>query len=92
MIHPIIGEEKVTLHAGEAAEVAVNCRAFLIKNNSANATVYFREAQDGVAASTETGFALAAGESCHVPLCARTLSLAASADADVRLLYIGEGY
>ena len=92
MIHPIIGEEKVSLRAGEAAEVAVNCRAFLIKNNSDSAKVYFGEALGGEAVTIDTGFPLAAGESYSVPLCAHTLSLVASADADVRLLYIGEGW
>ena len=91
MIHPIIGEEKVSLSAGATAEVAVNCRAFLIKNNG-TATVYFREAQDGKAATVDTGFALAAGETCMLPLCAHTLSITAEAEADVRLLYIGEGW
>lgn len=91
MIHPIIGEEKVTVGT-TAVNVEVNCRAFLIKNNSESATVYFREARDGKAATADTGFVLAAGESCPVPLCAHTLSLAASAEADVRMLYIGEGW
>lgn len=92
MIHPIIGEEKVSLRAGEAAEVAVNCRAFLIKNNSDSAKVYFGEALGSTAVTTETGFPLAAGETCVLPLCAHTLSLIAAADAEVRLLYIGEGW
>ena len=91
MIHPIIGEEKVRVGT-TAVNTAVNCRAFLIKNNSASGTVYFREAQDGETVTADTGFALAAGETIPVPLCAHTLSLIASAEADVRLLYIGEGW
>ena len=91
MIHPIIGEEKVTVGTS-AVNVGINCRAFLIKNNSDNATVYFCEAQDDVAVTADSGYALAPGESIHIPLCARTLSLIASAEADVRLLYMGEGW
>ena len=91
MIYPIVGEEKIAVGT-TAVNVEVNCRAFLIKNNSDSATVYFREAQDGKAATADEGFALAAGETCPVPLCARTLSLIASAEADVRMLYIGEGW
>ena len=92
MIHPIIGEEKVSLRAGEAAEVAVNCRAFLIKNNSDSGKVYFGEALGAAEVTTDTGFPLAAGESCPVTLCAHTLTLISAADADVRLLYVGEGW
>ena len=92
MIHPIIGEERVLLHAGEAAEVAVNCRACLIKNNSESAKVYFGERLGGTAVTPDTGFPLSAGESCSVPLCAHTLSLIASEEAEVRMLYIGEGW
>ena len=91
MIHPIIGEEKVTVGT-TAVNVEVNYRAFLIKNNSTSATVYFCEAKDGAEATAETGFALSAGETCPVLLCAHTLSLVASAEADVRMLYIGEGW
>lgn len=91
MIHPIIGEEKVTVGTS-AVSVEVNCRAFLIKNHSDSATVYFREAQNGEAVTADSGYALAPGESIHIPLCARTLSLIASAEADVRLLYMGEGW
>ena len=91
MIHPIIGEEKVSLGANVATEVAMNCRSFLIKN-SGSTTVYFREAQDGTAVTADTGFALAAGETCPVALCAHTLSLIAAAEGEVRLLYIGEGW
>ena len=92
MIHPIVKTEKVTVHAGAATAVEVNFVAFLIKNNSTGATVYFSEGADGVAASAENGFALAPGEMLALPLCCKTLSLAASAEADVRLLYIGEGW
>ena len=92
MIHPVMNTEKVTIAAGAATEVAINCRSFLIKNNSTNTTVYFREVQDGVAATADNGFALSPGETLEVPLCVHTLSLFAAAEADVRLLYIGEGW
>ncbi|MBR2927542.1 MAG: hypothetical protein IKC24_00085 [Oscillospiraceae bacterium] len=92
MIHPIISSEKVTVGTA-AVSVPVNCRSFLIKNCSTNATVYFTEYENGGGAATaETGFPLSPGETCPVTLNARTLSLIASAQADVRLLYLGEGW
>ena len=90
MIHPIVKTEKVTVNAGAASLVEVDYCAFIIKNNSTNATVYF--CGDGETASAENGFALAPGETLAMPLNCMKLSLAASAAADVRLLYIGEGW
>ena len=60
MIHPIIGEEKVSLSAGAAAEVTVNCRAFLIKNNGAapvpsSQILYNQAIIDGIAKSAAAG-------------------------------------
>ena len=91
MIYPIESTEKVAV--GKAVvNVQVNCRAFLIKNNSDSAKVYFGEAKDGAEVTAESGFALAPGETCPVPLRAQTLAMIASADADVRMMYIGEGW
>ena len=91
MVYPIESTEKVAV--GKAVvNVQVNCRAFLIKNNSDSAKVYFGETKDGAEVPAESGFALAPGETCPVPLRAHTLTLIATGDADVRLLYIGEGW
>lgn len=90
MIHPIVKTEKVTVSTGAETTLQVGFAAFLIKNNSTDATVYF--CGDGETASAENGFALSPGETLTVPLRCEMLSLSASAAADVRLLYIGEGW
>ena len=90
MIHSIVKTEKVAVNTGAATTVEVNFCAFIIKNNSTNATVYF--CGDGETASAENGFALSPGETLAVPLCCEVLSLSASGAADVHLLYIGEGW
>ncbi|MBQ2896388.1 MAG: hypothetical protein IJE26_06735 [Oscillospiraceae bacterium] len=65
------------------------CQAFLIENNSDGATVYFREKDaDGVDCTAENGYALGPGERLDLPLCARELSLVATAQADVRLMIL----
>ena len=91
MIHPIVKTEKVRVSAGAASSLDVNFGAFLIQNNSTNATVYFGEGSE-TAVTAENGFALVPGETLTLPLCCKTLSLVASAEADVRLLYLGEGW
>lgn len=92
MIYPMEQAEKVT--AGTSAkEVNTNFRAFLIKNMSDSATVYFREChQDGLKCTVNNSFALSPGEAAPAPLRAGRLSIMATAEAEVRLLYIGEGW
>lgn len=88
MIYKI--EKVKKLSVGTAAvEEELCCQAFLIENNSAEATVYFREKDaDGIDCTEENGYALGPGERLDLPLCARELSLVASAQADVRLLIL----
>ena len=76
-----------------AKSVAVNSKTFLMVNTSEAGTVYFKEkAEDGKDVTAATGFALLPGQMIQIPLCARTLSMIASAaDTDVRLLYLTEG-
>lgn len=92
MIYPIESAEKVS--AGKTAkEVNVGFRAFLIRNCSESETVYFRDSHaDGAACTADNGFPVPPGETLAVPLRAGKLSLIATADAEVRLLYIGEGW
>ncbi|MBR2927555.1 MAG: hypothetical protein IKC24_00150 [Oscillospiraceae bacterium] len=91
MTYPIISAEKVAVGT-TAVNVAVNCRSFLIKN-CGDAMVYFTEqSENGATVTAETGFALGAGETCPVSLCAKTLSLIAAAETAVSLLYVGEGW
>lgn len=92
MIYPIEAAEKVS--AGTTAKNAeTGFRAFLIRNCSDSATVYFRDSYgDGVACTANNGFPVGPGETLPVPLRAGKLSLIATAEADVRLLYIGEGW
>lgn len=93
MTYIIEKTEKVTVGAA-AAEVAVNCRAFLLVNASEAETVYFRESsEDGAGATADNSFALLPGQMMPHPLTARTLSLAASGEGTaVHILYLGEGY
>lgn len=92
MIYPIEATEKVSAGT-EAVDVEAGFRAFLIKNCSSSATVYFRESYgDGEACTANNGFPVSPGETLTVPLRAGKLSLIATAEADVRLLYIGEGW
>ena len=76
-----------------AKSVSVNSRSFLIANTSETATVYFKEmAEDNKAVTAASGFALLPGQMLQLPLCARKLSLIASAaGTDVRILYLSEG-
>lgn len=85
-------EEVMALSVGTAAQDAdIRCQSFLIENNSAAATVYFKEKDtDGAACTAANGFALGPGKCLDRVLCAGTLSLIASAAAtDVRLLILG---
>lgn len=92
MIYPMEQTEKI--EAGTAAkEVSTGFRAFLLKNMSDSATVYFRECYgDGLACTANNSFALGPGETTPVPLRAGKLSILATATAEARLLYIGEGW
>ena len=83
--------EKVRcLSVGTAAvEEELCCQAFLIENNSESATVYFREKDaDGIDCTEDNGYVLRPGTRLDLPLCARQLSLIATAQADVRLLIL----
>lgn len=86
------GAEKVVVGTS-AKSISVNSKTFLMVNASEANTVYFKEmAEDGKAVTTATGFALLPGQTLQIPLCARTLSVIASAaDTDVRILYLTEG-
>lgn len=77
----------------EAQSVAINSKTFLMVNTSEANTVYFKEmAEDGKPVTTANGFALLPGQMLQIPLCARTLSvIATAADTDVRFLYLTEG-
>jgi len=83
--------EKVRkLSVGTAAvEEELCCQAFLIENNSEGATVYFRDKDaDNIDCTADNGYALGPGSRLDLPLCARQLSLVATAQADVRLLIL----
>lgn len=80
--------QKVTASAA-AQDVEVACRSFLMVNTSENAVVYFKEKEDdGKAVTADTGFALLPGQTTPMPLNAKTLSIMATEEADVRLLYL----
>lgn len=87
--------EKVEkLAAGTTArDVEVNRRSFYLANASDSALVYFKErSEDGKACTAANGFILPPKTIFPRPLCAKTLSvLASAADTDVRILYVGEG-
>ena len=92
MIYPIESAEKVSATT-TAKTVETGFRAFLIKNASTGATVYFRDCYaDGAAVTDANGYALSPGESVPVPLRAGRLSVKATDAADVHLLYLGEGF
>lgn len=76
-----------------AKDLAVNRRDFYLVNTSESATVYFKEKSvDGKACTADNGFALPPKTIFPRPLCAKTLSVIASAaDTDLRVLYVGEG-
>lgn len=84
----------VKLTAGTTAQsVMVNGLACLIQNCSESAVVYFKEkSEDGKAATTSNGFALAGGKTLEIPLVARELSVVASAaSTDVRVMILDLG-
>lgn len=76
-----------------AKDIAADRRDFFLENVSESATVYFKEkSEDGKVCTAENGFALLPKTIFPRPLCAKTLSVIASAaDADLRVLYVGEG-
>ena len=88
MIYKI--EKVKKLSVGTAAvEEELCCQAFLIENNSDSATVYFRDKDaDNIDCTVQNGYALTPGSRIDMPLCARQLSLVATAEADVRLLIL----
>ena len=73
-----------------AKSVMVSGHAFLIANNSSEASVYFKEkAIDGTAATSSNGFLLPAGKTTDEPIVAEELSVVASAaSTDVRVLIL----
>lgn len=91
MTYPIISAKRISVGTA-ATGVDVNCNSVIIKN-AGNGIVYFTEqGEDGAAVTADTGFALASGETFPVPLCAKKLSLLATAQSDVCLLFVGEGW
>ena len=86
-----IDEVKVLSVGTTAQDIDVRCQSFLIENNSASESVYFKEKDcDGKDCTSANGFVLGPGERMELPLCAGTLSLIASEDdTDVRLLIVG---
>lgn len=87
-------DKVVTLTLGTSAQtVKVNGLACLIQNLSDSATVYFKEkSEDGKAATSSNGFAIAAGKTLELPLVARELSVVSSAaSTDVRVLILDMG-
>ena len=86
-------EKVLALTVGTTAEtVNVGCKAFLIANNSAEASVYFKEkAVDNTAATTSNGFLVPAGKTTGEPMISESLSVVASAaDTDVRVLILDQ--
>lgn len=76
------------ISAGTAAKsVEVGYRTFLLSNLSEAATVYVKE-HNGVDCTADNGFGVPAGEMMPIPMTAETLSIAASGEADVRILYL----
>ena len=88
----IIKEVKKVSVGTAAVEEPVDCRAFMLVNNSA-ATVYIKEkAGDGKDATADNGFALQPGQLVQNVMTAEKLSMVASEDgAEVRVLYGTEG-
>ena len=81
------------LTVGTAAQtVEVGYRPFILKNNTAENILYFKErAADNKACTAANGFPVAAGVMTDTVLCAKTLSLIASAaSTDVRILFLRE--
>lgn len=77
----------VTTASTDAKDVDVAYRQFLIQNADAADPCYFKEkGEDGVAADSDNGWALAAGASTVFPLTAKTLSVVGSADIRVMIL------
>ena len=86
-------EEIRSLTLGTEAEtVRINGLSCLIENNSASATVYFKERRDdGADVTAENGWALGPGERTAVPLTALELSLCSGAgNTDVRVMILEE--
>ena len=78
--------KKIT--AGTTAKtVPVASKTFLISNTSETATVYFRNNSDGVACGAGNGFPVLPKQTLPFTLCAPTISIYATAEADVFLLY-----
>ena len=80
--------EKVSVTT-TAKDVAVNYRAFIIENCTAEKTVYFKE-KDGVAVTVDNGFELIGQKIFDKVLRAKTLSIKGSEACDVRILYVTE--
>ena len=85
-----IKEIKVVSVGTTATDVAVNSKAFIIANNHATQSLYFKEkAVDGVGCTTSNGFLLPANTVLDKVLTAETLSMIASgASTDVRIMYV----
>ncbi len=91
MSYIIDSVKKLSVGTSAVTEAAA-CRHFMIQNNSADATVYFKE-KNGADATASNAFALGPGKTFEHVLNANELSLIASAaSTDVRILYVSEGW
>lgn len=91
MTYPIISAKRVAVGTA-AVSVEANCNNLFIKNEGGGTLYFTEQGADGAAVTAETGFALAAGETFPAALSAKTLSMIATAETTVSLLYVGEGW
>ena len=77
-----------------ASQIAVDRRNFIIKNCSADATIYIKEyADDKKKATSSNSFPINPGQTLEFVLNAKTLSVVASAaSTSIAIMYIGESY
>ncbi|MBR5460653.1 MAG: hypothetical protein IKV53_07255 [Clostridia bacterium] len=82
----IINSSKKVTVGTNAITVPTSCSTFIVTNASGSATVYMRENSDGAPCTSENGFAILPGQSLPMPICAGSLSMIATASADVFFL------
>lgn len=90
MAFNIESTKKITANTS-AKTVLTASRTFLICNASEEAIVYFRNNSDGVSCNAGTGFPLFPKQTTTVTISSPTLSVCATDEASVYLLY-GEEY
>lgn len=84
-----IGKIEAVKATTSPKDLDISYRQFVIQNLSEAAVVYFKEkSSDGKNATQDNGFALQPGETMDMLLRAITLSIVASAEADVRVMYV----